>query len=214
MTKTTILKNPVGLLLLAALLTGLSYFYLDADLSLFIHRLIRRSVLWARVASGVPDLLLHLVVVVTVLSWTGYFLQKRRGAHDRQARFLRACGTVVPMAFAAKYALQYLFGRPDPRLWVFYHVSPRFHWFRAGRGFGSFPSGHMTVITALMSVLSNYYPRYRYVFLVTLFMLGLALIATNYHYLSDVIAGAGLGAVVAFYMGGKKFSESVADERA
>ena len=214
MTKTIILKNPVGLLLLAALLTVLSYFYLDADLSLFIHRQIRRSVLWTRVASGVPDLLLHLVVVVTVLSWTGYFLRKRRGVHDRHARFLRACGTVVPMAFVAKYVLQYVFGRPQPHLWVFHHVSPRFQWLRGDAGYGCFPSGHMTVITALMLTLSNFYPHYRRVFLVLLFMLALALVATNYHYLSDVIAGAGLGAVVAFYMGGRKFSESVADEQA
>lgn len=213
MANTIIRKNPAVLLLLAALLTVLSYFYVDADLSLFIHRQIRHSPLWTRLSSGIPDLLLHMVVAITVLSWAGYFLQKRRGADDRHLRFLRACGTAVPLAFAAKFVLQYLFGRPDPYLWVFYHVSPRFHWLRASRGFGSFPSGHMTVITALVSTLVIHYPRYRHVFLASLFMLALALIATNYHFLSDVIAGACLGAVVAFYLDGKKFFEAPVDER-
>ena len=65
----------------------------------------------------------------------------------------------------------------------------------------------MTVFTALMTTLSRYYPRYRRVIFVLLFLLALALIVTNYHFLGDVVAGAILGAAVAFGINDKIFRE-------
>ncbi len=196
--KTIILGNQIGLVLLALLFTAFSYFYLDADLALVVQRLLHNSAMLEQAVSDIPDLLLHAVLVITALCWTGYFFLKRRNSHGRDMRFLRACGTAVPLAFVAKAVLQYVFGRPDPHVWVLYHLPPVFYWFRADQGYGCFPSGHMTVFTALTSTLMHYYPRYRRVMTVLLVLLALALIATNYHFLSDVVAGAVLGAGVAF----------------
>lgn len=56
----------------------------------------------------------------------------------------------------------------------------------------------MAVFAALTTTLSKYYPRYRFVFLGVLPLLAMALIVTYYHFLSDVIAGACLGMLVAF----------------
>ena len=207
MAKTITLKSRIGLALLAVLFTAFSYFYLDARIALFVEQQLQRSALLKQAVSNIPDLLLHMVVAITVLSWAGYFILKRRGTHGREMKVLRALGTVVPAAFLAKDVLQYVFGRSDPHVWVLYHLPPRFYWFHGDTGYGCFPSGHMTVFTALMTTLSRYYPRYRRVIFVLLFLLALALIVTNYHFLGDVVAGAILGAAVAFGINDKIFRE-------
>lgn len=192
------LKNRTIFLLLATLLTAWSYLFLDTVIARYAYRLISASDRLMQATSDIPDLLLHMVIVITVLCWTGYFFLTRRGVRNRQTQFLKVCGTVVPIAFISKAIFQYGFGRSDPRAWLFDHQLPRFYWFRADAGYGCFPSGHMTVFTALMTTLSKYYPRYRLVFLGMLPFLAMALIVTYYHFLSDVIAGACLGAMVAF----------------
>jgi membrane-associated phospholipid phosphatase len=197
------------IVLLTILLTALSYFYLDTGIALFVFRLIRSSYLPTQTTSDIPDLLPHIVVALTVLSWTARFLLLHLGIQNRHTSFLRACGTVLPIAFLAKVIFQYVFGRSDPHAWVFYHRPPQFYWFRIDEGYGCFPSGHMTVFTALTATLSHYYRRFRPIFLGLLILLALSLIATDYHFLGDVVAGACLGMVVTFIAGdGQEFSGS------
>lgn len=205
-------KEHIIVLLLTILLSAFSYFYLDTGIALFVFRLIRRSYLLTQTTSDIPDLLPHIVVTLTVLSWTARFVLLHLGIQNRHTSFLRTCGTVLPIAFVAKVIFQYVFGRSDPHAWVFYHQPPHFYWFRIDEGYGCFPSGHMTVFTALMATLSQYYRRYRPIFLGLLILLALGLIATDYHFLSDVVAGVFLGMVVTFIAGGgQKFSGSRGD---
>ena len=70
------------------------------------------------------------------------------------------------------------------------------HWFHGGGDYSGFPSGHMAVFTCLALGLRRFYPRYRYAYLAFLFSLAAALIATEYHFLGDVIGGAYLGWIV------------------
>ena len=197
MLSSILLKRPIAFMLLAILLTAFSYLFLDASLAQFIHRVTSASEALTQAVSNIPDLLLPIVILTTALSWTGYFFLVRRGIQNRHTRLLWACGTVLPVAFVAKTIFQYVFGRADPHLWVFHHHLPRFYWFRMDEGYGCFPSGHMTVFTALVVTLSHYYPRYRIIFLVSLMLLASLLIATDYHFLSDVTCGAFLGSVIA-----------------
>ena len=78
MAKTITLKSRIGLALLAVLFTAFSYFYLDARIALFVEQQLQRSALLKQAVSNIPDLLLHMVVAITVLSWAGYFILKRR----------------------------------------------------------------------------------------------------------------------------------------
>jgi membrane-associated phospholipid phosphatase len=197
-TTTLYLKSRAIALLLAVLLTAISYFYLDTGIAQFVYRILNSSDRLLDAATDIPDLLLHIVITITVLSWVGYFILVRRGIHNRLTDFLRACGTVVPMAFVTKTVFQYIFGRPNPYTWLLEHEPPLFFWFRNDKGYGCFPSGHMTVFTALMTTLSHYYPRYRSVYLGLLCLLALALVITDHHFLSDVLAGAVLGSMLAF----------------
>jgi membrane-associated phospholipid phosphatase len=195
------LKERVIVLLLTILFTAFSYSYLDKALALLVFRLSRSGYLVTQTTPDIPDLLLHIVVTLTVLSWTVRFILLRLGIQTRHTRFLRACGTVLPIAFVAKFIFQYVFGRSDPHSWLLFHQSPHFYWFRIDEGYGCFPSGHMTVFTALMATLSQYYRRYRPIFLALLILLALSLIVTGYHFLSDVTAGCFLGMVVALIFG-------------
>jgi len=176
--------------------TAGSYMFFDTRVSTFLFEVIHGSDVLEQATSGIPDVLLHIVAVITAISWAGYFFLTRKGVCSHASRFLRLCGTSVPLAFVIKTILQYVFGRVNTEAWTLYHQLPRFYWFRAGEGYGSFPSGHMTVFTALVVSFWQYYPHRRLAGVVFLSLLALALIATNYHFVSDVIAGAYFGLVV------------------
>jgi membrane-associated phospholipid phosphatase len=71
-----------------------------------------------------------------------------------------------------------------------------FHWFHGGRGYESFLSGHMAATAAVLSVLWLAYPRWRPLYAVAGCLVAAVLILSNFHFLSDVIAGALLGALI------------------
>ena len=144
----------------------------------------------------VPDLLLITVTIMTSLSWIVYFSLVRRNIHDRRTVVCQVMGTVLPLSFALKTVLKWLFGRTETRAWLADPGMPGFHWFAGKEGLSGFPSGHMLVYTPLFLALWHFYPRYRSYYGLAWFGLGVALIATQYHFLSDVIAGAYIGALL------------------
>ncbi len=71
-----------------------------------------------------------------------------------------------------------------------------FHPFQVGDDTGSFPSGHAARIAGFFSVFWFAMPRGRWLYaLITIPML-VALIAMNYHFVGDAIAGCVLGAII------------------
>lgn len=179
-------------------LTLLSYLLLDQRVAILIHDFILPHDMLRKAISNIPDFLLLIVLVITVLAWSRYFFLSAQGIRNRQTRFAQLCGVSVPLAYAVKALLQSAFGRVNTRVWLDHPELAGFHWFAAvPTGYG-FPSGHMTVFTALAVVLSYSYPRYRSVYLTLLVLLGVALIVTNYHFLSDVTCGAYLGLLVCY----------------
>jgi membrane-associated phospholipid phosphatase len=84
----------------------------------------------------------------------------------------------------------------NTKVWLTLRSSYGFHWFDGGGDYSGFPSGHMAVFTALVLPVVRCFPRLKFVCLVLLLLLGVALIVTGYHFLSDVIAGALLGYLV------------------
>src|SRR5690606_28197531 len=74
-----------------------------------------------------------------------------------------------------------------------------FHPFQTGDDVGSFPSGHASRIAAFAGVFWIAYPRRRWLCLLIAVPLAVSLIAMNYHFVGDVVAGTFLGAIVAAY---------------
>lgn len=166
---------------------------LDHPIALLVRRVaVQKQVL----SQNLPDLLLSAVLVVTMLLWGCYHYRNYRGIDDTMTRFFRLAAWTVPWAYVLKSVLKPLFGRVNTRYWLDHQSEPDFIWFRGGDWHNGFPSGHMAVFTAFMVSVWLFYPRLRPVCLVFMIVLGVALIATNYHFLSDVLAGALLGVLV------------------
>lgn len=190
------IRLSVGGFLLAAVLVAFSSEFLDARIALGFDRLLRSDPLLAHYTSGIPDLLLPAVLVLSGVLWAMYLRRVRKGSRDEKTRFFLLSGTALPVAFVAKQMLKCLFGRMNTRTWLENPVDRSFHWFHGGGEYSSFPSGHMAVFTTLALACWLLFPKYRVASLVATVALGFALVATDYHYLSDVIAGGYLGLVV------------------
>ena len=187
--------SPGGFLVTAALVVLCARF-LDAGIALGFRDLLRSDPqLWGY-TSRIPDLLLPTVLVLSGVLWAMYLRRVRRGHRDEKTRFFLLSGTAMPVAFVAKAALKLLFGRMNTRVWLAKGGDLSFHWFHGGGEYGSFPSGHMAVFTALAAASWLLFPKYRAASLAAITALGVALVATDYHYLSDVIAGGYLGLAV------------------
>ena len=74
-----------------------------------------------------------------------------------------------------------------------------FHPFETGDDIGSFPSGHASRIAGFAGVFWIAYPRRRWLCLLIAVPMAVSLIAMNYHFVGDVIAGSFLGGIVAGY---------------
>ena len=114
----------------------------------------------------------------------------------------------VTISIFIKDALKAPFGRYWPTTWI--HNNPSlihdhaygFHWFHAGVAYRSFPSGHTTVGAAFMVSLWLAFPRspWRWLGVFVALAIVTGLLADNYHFIGDCIAGAWIGGVVAIYI--------------
>ena len=122
------------------------------------------------------------------------------GRLERPIRHVASIFIVVAAAGLADDALKIVFGRARPYLWLAGDDSG-FGFFRYSAKFASFPSGHTTTSMAAALVFGALLPRGKYWFLLAALLIGLSRIVLDVHYLSDVIAGALLGAGVALLVG-------------
>jgi membrane-associated phospholipid phosphatase len=108
-----------------------------------------------------------------------------------------ACAILI--AIAVKEVLKGAFGRTWPETWVCNNPSYfgngvyGFFPFHGGQGYASFPSGHTTAITALAGSLWVLWPKLRWLGIVLTLCVVIGLLGADYHWLSDIIAGAILG---------------------
>jgi len=105
--------------------------------------------------------------------------------------FVACCASLS--AFAANdYGLKYLFGRLDPS--DYFQNTPErvFHLFQ-GTQDSSFPSGHMVMAAAFAIAMIRLQPRTSPCLIILLCLGAAALIVGDWHFLSDVIAGAFIG---------------------
>ena len=182
--------------MLVVLLLICSYYLLDARIALFINKAWRFHSGLAIFSSEIPDFLFLIVCLITAIAWTGYFYLARRGIYNTHTRFFQLIALTIPLAFALKSILKYSVGRINTRFWLRYPGFKEFYWFHGAGNYGGFPSGHMAVFTALFIALWTFYPRYRSLYAGFLSVLALALIVTDYHFISDVLAGVYLGFIV------------------
>ena len=114
----------------------------------------------------------------------------------------------VAISIFIKDALKAPFGRYWPSTWVnnnpslIHDHAYGFHWFHKGVIYQSFPSGHTTVGVAFMVALWLSYPRspWRWLGVLVASAIVMGLLADNYHFIGDCLAGAWVGAITACYV--------------
>lgn len=180
----------------ALLLSAVSYLYLDAPIAIWIDENIRSHAGFHAYTSDIPDFLPLSVIVISAFSWAGYWYLRSAKIFTEQRYFFLVVGLVLPLSFVVKTLLKLVFGRIETRIWLTDHSLDGMHWFGGGDGLDGFPSGHTLVYITLFFAFWQFYPKYRFLYLVGLISMAIALILTNYHFLSDVISGAYFGWVV------------------
>ncbi len=174
---------------------AVSFRYLDMPIARSVARVIFHNAALSRATGAIPDLLLALVMVTALGSWTLALYLETREPASIAARFFQLLGSSVVVAYALKTGLQYMFGRPSPRQWLDHPELYGFHWWGGAAQLDAFPSGHMSVFAAALLAVSRFYPGSRAWCVGLSCVLAAALMGTGYHFLSDVIAGAYCGMV-------------------
>ena len=174
------------------------YFWLDCPIALFVHsELPRNSRALTESVTYFPNPLI-MVAAITFLALGSRGLADRPLSKMQTAVFICSGGLMI--AETIKNELKFVFGRTWPETWhqnnpSFIHDGVYgFNWFHGGDAYQSFPSGHMTAICAIASVLWIYYPRLRSIYLIVGVAAVVGLVGANFHFLSDTIAGAFVGA--------------------
>jgi membrane-associated phospholipid phosphatase len=192
---TSLVAWTVSALLLLPLIV-LCVRYLDAPLAYLVRDKLFSNLHWSNLTSNLPDLLLLVVLLTSSAALILYRMRVRQGIDDAVTRLAQLVTWAAPASYLAKAVLKFVFGRVNTRYWLQQPDLYGFHWFQRRPGCEGFPSGHMLVIVTLLAALWRFAPKWRPWCILLALTLGVALVATDYHFLSDVIAGAYLGAAV------------------
>lgn len=190
-------QRPV-LLLLLLILAVLAYLFADRWLATESHAVLHRPAI-AVDLTFIADVPIPFAAVTLVGAWFASLFGWRPGPLG----YALLAGAIATLAAVAlKDELKYVFGRPWPETWVQNNPSwirnhvYGFFPFHGGPGYASFPSGHETTISAPCAVLWHVAPRARWLALLLPVLVGAGLLGADYHFLSDILAGFGLGAAV------------------
>jgi membrane-associated phospholipid phosphatase len=180
------------------------YFWIDRPVAFFVYRRhINTIQVFRWLTYPPPEVQNWSALVVTILvvrrAW-GPFLRW-------QKVLLVACISLI-VADDFRISLGDVFGRYWPETWT--HDNPSligtgtygFHAFQRGDDIGSFPSGHACRILGFAAVWMIASPRSRTVQIAVIVLCApmlVSLVAMNYHFVSDVIAGSVLGGMIAIY---------------
>ena len=168
----------------------------------------RPAATWSHaVLHGIPvfDPLTHLVdplqgVAAAGLACAALAALAFRWRPGESGRTLLAAGLAIIVSVALKEQLKFVFGRTWPETWVAHNPSwiangaYGFNFLHGGQGWASFPSGHMTQICALATILWARVRPLRWLWAAMVVLVAAGLFGCDYHFVGDMVAGAYLGA--------------------
>jgi membrane-associated phospholipid phosphatase len=190
---------------LAGILVIISYLWIDRPAAVLVHDVFRSKApvqaLCVRL-SALPDLLTALWVIV--VSIAPFFLwavaTSRITLNGRlQQLSVAACGSFL-LSATAKMILKWSCGRTWPETWIYNNPSYirdgvyGFFPLHGGAGWSSFPSGHMAAATTIAMIGWHFAPHLRRLWAIIAGGAAIGLVAMNFHFVSDIIAGCYLGA--------------------
>ena len=191
-------KKCAGSGMLAGMLITGCYYYLDKRIAIIVYDVLFGDPRFSFVSADIPDTLTPAVCAIVGIAGMTYYHYARKRIFNKRAQFFLFIVYAIPIIFFLESILKIVIGRIDTRFWLERPDREEFQWFHGTGHYGGFPSGHMAVFSVLMIILWNYYPRYRLAYGGFILVLALSLIVTDYHFISDIIGGAWLGAFVYF----------------
>ena len=181
--------------LTCALLVALAYEFVDRPVALFVHA-------HGHGTSGF-NWLTYIPEPFVPIACFGllYVFLERAGGRPMSwfGDAVLRCSLSVLAATAIKDQLKYVFGRTWPETWIGDNPSfiadgvYGFNPFHGGAGWASFPSGHTAAIFSVASALWLLWPRLRLLWALGCALVMIGLIGADFHFVSDIIAGAYLG---------------------
>ena len=192
-----------SLLALAACLVAVvvCYYWVDRPVAVYVHdHQIEKIQVFKWFTFPPPTLQIWSPLLLTLLmirrAW-------RPWARWQKTLVVALVSLIVADVFRA--SMGELCGRYWPETW--FHDNPSligtgtygFHPFETGDNIGSFPSGHAARILGFATVFWLALPRGRVVYVLVCLPLLVSLVAMNYHFVGDVIAGSVLGGIVGAY---------------
>lgn len=145
------------------------------------------------------------LAAVLILCWAAVIFAFGKSLGARGLIALRATLALF-LAMGVKELAKLAFGRTWPETWVCGNPSFirdgafGFSPFHGGAGWAAFPSGHETVICAVAGCLWILAPRLRPLCALAVLAMAIGLLGADYHFLSDVLAGALLGWAVGLFV--------------
>jgi membrane-associated phospholipid phosphatase len=193
-------KSAVALVVGAAVV-AVCYAYVDRPVAYFVYAHREDRPKWVEwLTYPPPQVQMWAPAALVVLMIRRALGPFRRSGH---AVFLACLSLLVSVQF--KDTLKYIFGRTWPETWVDNNPSlirdgvSHFNFFHDGDGYASFPSGHAVRVLSMVSVFWLAYPRARIPLAILSVVLLVPLVAMNFHFVSDVVAGCFVGAIVGAY---------------
>jgi len=195
-------KKMVLFLLLIIALCILSYYFIDRQLVWWlVSHHSRDFYLLKIIANQIPNIVgafVFFFYIYLAISLYKYSL------NETNTKLVVMCNSIV-IAIFLKDVLKLVFGR----FWTstFTCNNPSlidnnvygFNWFNQEHAFASFPSGHATLIFSFSTSMWFLFPTLRWVWSLLAAMVAMGQISMYYHFVSDVLAGAALGGLVAIY---------------
>lgn len=169
--------------------------YIDRPTAEFLERHIRHTAIWVWIRRALAPF--TLVVVAALFFLLGCGLRVISGCKlPSWTQTLLLCSWAAMWAVAADIIFKRIFGRAwvDPT-YVQEHLYG-FRFFHGGWHWESFPSGTASVSSAIVAVLWSEAPRLKIIGAFMVVLLCVWVVSNNYHWVSDVIAGAFLGALM------------------
>ena len=169
--------------------------YIDRPTAEFLEKHIRHTDIWVWIRRVLAPF--NLVIVAALFFLLGCGLRVISGHRlPSWTQTLMLCSWAAMWALAAETIFKRIFGRAwvDPT-YIQDHLYG-FHLFHGGTHWESFPSGTASVSSAIVAVLWSEAPRLKIIGAVMVLLLCVWVVINNFHWVSDVIAGAFLGALI------------------